>query len=556
MSKRARLAGGRAWGGALLAGLGMAGACLVGVGCRRSELPLWRVHEVTLTAAVAHSRPEQVTLWATYTGPEGETLRVPGFWDGDDTWRVRFAPTREGRWRWETECSESGDAGLHGVTGEMRVGPARGDNPLYVHGGFLRVSENRRYLTYTDGTPFFWLGDTWWFCPSALVPMEGSSNPAYESMFRTLVDKRSEQGYSVVQWAFQGEPLVPEAWITNLAAQGRVNVGYWQQVDAYVAYATEACLMPTIALTWWYDLEKLPLESLQFLWRNVIARYGAYPVTWLITGEYNFIEKNADITDRIAKVVELGQYIKDTDPYHRAMTVHPWWFRGDRRQAWDEPWYDFVMFQGAHGAYPDVELYLDAYTRDDPKPILEAECNYEGIHQMTDADVRWAAYRAIQAGSLGYTYGAHGLWYPTQGPNDRTFDEWGPPIPWWESLELPGGAQMTHLRALYASVPWWKLEPRPDALRVEGLCTYMMQPLVKAASDDVYVIYFGRGLQPDVSVSLLDVDRRASYAAEWFDPRTGAVTPLTEQFELADGGLELPTRPDAQDWVLVMRKQD
>jgi len=556
MSKRARLAGGRAWGGALLAGLGMAGACLVWVGCRRSELPLWRVHEVTLTAAVAHSRPEQVTLWATYTGPEGETLRVPGFWDGDDTWRVRFAPTREGRWRWETECSESGDAGLHGVTGEMRVGPARGDNPLYVHGGFLRVSENRRYLTYTDGTPFFWLGDTWWFCPSALVPMEGSSNPAYESMFRTLVDKRSEQGYSVVQWAFQGEPLVPEAWITNLAAQGRVNAGYWQQVDAYVAYATEAGLMPTIALTWWYDLEKLPLESLQFLWRNVIARYGAYPVTWLITGEYNFIEKNADITDRIAKVVELGQYIKDTDPYHRAMTVHPWWFRGDRRQAWDEPWYDFVMFQGAHGAYPDVELYLDAYTRDDPKPILEAECNYEGIHQMTDADVRWAAYRAIQAGSLGYTYGAHGLWYPTQGPNDRTFDEWGPPIPWWESLELPGGAQMTHLRALYASVPWWKLEPRPDALRVEGLCTYMMQPLVKAASDDVYVIYFGRGLQPDVSVSLLDVDRRASYAAEWFDPRTGAVTPLTEQFELADGGLELPTRPDAQDWVLVMRKQD
>jgi len=556
MSKRARLAGGRAWGGALLAGLGMAGACLVWVGCRRSELPLWRVHEVTLTAAVAHSRPEQVTLWATYTGPEGETLRVPGFWDGDDTWRVRFAPTREGRWRWETECSETGDAGLHGVTGEIRVGPARGDNPLYVHGGFLRVSENRRYLTYTDGTPFFWLGDTWWFCPSALVPMEGSSNPAYESMFRTLVDKRSEQGYSVVQWAFQGEPLVPEAWITNLAAQGRVNVGYWQQVDAYVAYATEAGLMPTIALTWWYDLEKLPLESLQFLWRNVIARYGAYPVTWLITGEYNFIEKNADITDRIAKVVELGQYIKDTDPYHRAMTVHPWWFRGDRRQAWDEPWYDFVMFQGAHGAYPDVELYLDAYTRDDPKPILEAECNYEGIHQMTDADVRWAAYRAIQAGSLGYTYGAHGLWYPTQGPNDRTFDEWGPPIPWWEALELPGGAQMTHLRALYASVPWWKLEPRPDALRVEGLCTYMMQPLVKAASDDVYVIYFGRGLQPDVSVSLLDVDRRASYAAEWFDPRTGAVTPLTEQFELADGGLELPTRPDAQDWVLVMRKQD
>jgi hypothetical protein len=544
----------------IMAGIGIAGVALL-AGCTQADAPVWRVYEITLSAERSHPRPSQVDVWAAITGPDGERLRVPGFWDGGDTWRVRFAPTSKGRWSWITQAGDADgtpldDPGLQGITGEMRAGPATGDNPLYQHGGFLRVSDNRRYLTYSDGTPFFWLGDTWWFCPSSLVPREGSSNPAYDSMLHTLVERRSAQGYTVVHWAFQGEPVVPGAWLMTQARGQRLEPAYWQEVDAYVTYATEAGLVPAIALTWWYDLEQLPLESLQFLWRNVIARYGAYPVTWLITGEYNVIESNADISDRVAKVAALGQYIKDTDPYHRAMTVHPWWYQGDRRQIWDEPWYDFIMFQGAHGAYPKVDLYLGAYARDDRKPILESECNYEGIHQMTDADVRWAAYRAIQAGSFGYTYGAHGLWYPTQGPNDRTFDEWGEPIPWWEALEQPGGAQMGYLRDLYTSLPWWELEPRPDALRVEGLCTYMMRPMAKAAGDDLYVIYLSRGLQAEASVSLLDADTQHPYAAEWFDPRTGKVTSLAKRLRAAEEGLTLPPRPDAQDWILVLHKRD
>jgi len=348
------------WKSILLASPVLASICLA-TGCTQAELPLWRVHEITLTATVNHPRPEQVTLWVTFEDPDGETLQVPGFWDGGDIWRVRFAPTRQGRWTWITACSETEDRGLHGVTGKLRVGPPEGENPLYQHGGFLRVSENRRYLTYTDGTPFFWLGDTWWCCPSPLVPIDSSDDPAIPSMFKALVDRRSEQGYTVVHWAFKSwaseQELPPDARFTTLAQQQRVNPAYWQQVDAYMSYATEAGLVPAIALTWYSELDQLSLEELQFLWHYVIARYAAYPAVWLVTGEYNVIEKNANIADRIAKVAKLGQYIKDTDPYHRAMTVHPWWYQGDKGQIWDEPWYDFIMFQGGHQAFPGVEIY-------------------------------------------------------------------------------------------------------------------------------------------------------------------------------------------------------
>jgi hypothetical protein len=532
----------------------LAGACLA-TGCAKTDLSMWQVHEITLTATVSHAHPAQVELWATFQGPDGETIQVPGFWDGGDTWRVRFAPTRQGRWTWVTACSEIEDTGLHKVTGKLRVGPPEGENAMYQHGGFLQVSANRRYLTYTDGTPFFWLGDTWWCCPSALVPIDGSSDPAFPSMYKALVDRRSEQGYTVVHWGFQtwgyhGPSLVPDSSFTNLAMMRRVNPKFWQKVDAYVIYATEAGLLPAMALTWYSELDRLALEDLEFLWHYVIARYGAYPVTWLITGEYNVREGN-DISGRIAKVAALGQYIKATDPYHRAMSVHPWWYQNDNGQIWDEPWYDFIMFQAGHQSYPGTEVYLKAYERDDPKPIVEGEANYEGIMGVvTDNDVRWSAYRAMQAGGCGFTYGSHRLWCPA-----NITDRWGEPVPWQEALDRPGGAQMTHLRALYESVPWWELEPRPDALQVRGLSTFMMRPLAKAAGDDIYVIYFGGGLQPDVSVSLLEAPRGARYDGNWFDPRTGETVALENTLVADADGTQLPARPSAQDWVMVLRRQ-
>jgi hypothetical protein len=39
--------------------------------------------------------------------------------------------------------------------------PIAGNNPL-LRRGPLRFSGNRRYLEHRNGTPFFWLGDTWW----------------------------------------------------------------------------------------------------------------------------------------------------------------------------------------------------------------------------------------------------------------------------------------------------------------------------------------------------------------------------------------------------------
>ncbi len=515
----------------------------------------WRITEITLPAASSHAVPyRDVELTATFTGPDGRTLAVPGFWDGGSTWKVRITPTLPGAWRFVTACPQ--DSGLHGRTGSLDVVPANGDTPLHQHGGFLRVSDDGHYLTYTDGTPFFWLGDTWWFCPSKLVPLEGSSTTTCKSTYKTLIDTRRDQGYSVVQMAFLG----PKIGADSIGEAGVPGLEFWQEVDRYLQYANNAGILPVIGFSFHSGLDNVSLDALTRLWRYIIARYGAFAVTWLICGEYN----QANPPARVEKVLALGAAIKALDPYRRAMTVHPWWYGEEGRQAWEQPWYDFIMLQGGHpgrGKMPPVSLYLDAYNLPVSKPVLEAECNYENIFAgkpngpVTAVDVRRVAYRAMQAGSFGFTYGAHGLWYPTQNAQDATFNDWGTPTPWWEALAFPGGVQMRYLRACYESVAWWKLKPcPPDQVVTRPPCGETERILAKGDGDREFLVYFPPGVNPTLETALLIATPQVNYRAYWFNPRNGEMAPVSGLLQARGGTCLMPPRPDRQDWMLIMRR--
>ena len=89
-------------------------------------------------------------------GPGGRAWRIPAFHDGGRMTGFRFAAPGPGRYEWAAE----GDAAA-GQGGAFDIEPYPGDNPLYRHGR-LRVSADRRRLEHADGTPFFWLADTWW----------------------------------------------------------------------------------------------------------------------------------------------------------------------------------------------------------------------------------------------------------------------------------------------------------------------------------------------------------------------------------------------------------
>jgi hypothetical protein len=225
----------------------------------------WQVTELAFKARRKHAQPLDVVLTARFEGPGGRRLTFEGFHDGGRTWRVRFTPTIPGTWTYRTECKA--DADLQNRRGRLVVAPAAGECTIDRHGGILRVSENCRYLTHSDGTPFFWLGDTWWFCPSDLVPIDSSNRPGIASAYKTLIDMRADQGYSVVHMAFLGKIRTPagKAGFADLFKR-RFNAAYWQKVDRYIAYANGRGIVPAIGFGFHQMLNKPTLEQLRGLW--------------------------------------------------------------------------------------------------------------------------------------------------------------------------------------------------------------------------------------------------------------------------------------------------
>ncbi len=61
------------------------------------------VGEWALRSEYAYQKPfADVVLDVIFTSRSGETFAIPGFYDGDNTWRLRFNPNGAGRWAYRT----------------------------------------------------------------------------------------------------------------------------------------------------------------------------------------------------------------------------------------------------------------------------------------------------------------------------------------------------------------------------------------------------------------------------------------------------------------------
>ena len=131
-----------------------------------------------------------VTLDVDFIDPTGRDFACPRSGRGRNVEGALRLAASSARTRFRSECS---GRERHGTARRHRQGGGRaynGENPLYIHGP-LRVAADKRYLEHADGTPFFWLGDTWWMglCHRLHWPDE----------FKTLAADRKEKGFNVIQ---------------------------------------------------------------------------------------------------------------------------------------------------------------------------------------------------------------------------------------------------------------------------------------------------------------------------------------------------------------------
>src|SRR5882672_1848142 len=70
----------------------------------------------------------QVDVDAIITLPSGQEERVPGFWAGGSTWRVRYAPATPGIYKIRSVCSDTKNRDLHDQKMTLQVEPYSGQN--------------------------------------------------------------------------------------------------------------------------------------------------------------------------------------------------------------------------------------------------------------------------------------------------------------------------------------------------------------------------------------------------------------------------------------------
>lgn len=516
-----------------------------------------RMAEVSFESPKAYADPfGGVTLDAVFTTPDGRLLRVPAFWAGGNAWRVRYSSPLTGTHRFRTECNDTANPALHGVTGEIEVKPYTGTNALFRHGA-VRVAEDRRHFAHADGTPFFWLGDTWW--------MGLAKRLTWPSDFQELARNRRDKGFTVIQIVAGLYPDMPAFDERGLGDGGHpweklyasIRPEYFDAADQRIQYLVEEGLTPCIVGAWGYHLAWLGTEKIKQHWRYLIARWGALPVVWCAAGEqampwYLSGSKEAETQFLRREWTEVIRFLRATDPFHRLVTTHP---RSNARdELLDPTLLDFEMQQTGHGSPTESHAAqaLTAWNRPPVMPVISGESRYEALeikpmlHAKEAREAFWA--HLLNSGCAGHTYGVNGVWQvnlPDQrfgkspGGND-----WGG-TPWREAMNLPGSTQMAHAKKFLLTLPWNQLAPATNL--------FTGATSAAATADRRCALAFAAKGQ-SVSVDLAGL--RGPVQARWFDPTSGEVKAIEGSPFPARGSREFtPSGPNAAgdaDWVLVL----
>ncbi len=502
---------------------------------------------------------------ALVTDPGGGEQRVPAFWAGGQQWRLRYAPHMPGTYQVRTECTDRDNPALHDRRLALEAAPYEGDNPLLARGG-LRVSEDHRRLDHADGTPFFWLGDTWWMglCRRLRWPDE----------FQTLAADRRRKGFSVIQIVAGLYPDMPpfdgrgdnEAgwpWERDYA---RVNPAYFDMADLRLFHLVCSGLVPCVVGCWGFYLKWLGVERMKKHWRYLVARYGALPVVWCLAGEatmpwYVSEEKEADRDLLKRGWTGVARYLRETDPYRRPVTIHP--TRRGIEQVEDPSVLDFEMLQTGHEGYESipntVETMRTAVGDELEMPVLTGEVCYEGILEGSRQEVqRFMFWSCMLSGACGHTYGAQGIWCVNRPGEPFGPSPWGSSsgdTPWQEAARLPGSTQVGAGKTILERWKWWRFEPHPEWVHPAAGPEDYRGAYAAGIPGQVRVFYFPRPILPwRFTPTVRRLEQGLFYRATFVDPKDGTDYDAGTAEADAEGEWTVPFPPIAQDWVLCLER--
>jgi hypothetical protein len=305
------------------------------------------------------------------------------------------------------------------------------------------------------------------------------------------------------------------------------------------------------------------VEKAKQHWRYLIARYGAWPVTWCVAGEDNlpwYLAKGFPYDDREQAKgwTEVARYVREMDPFHRMLTIHPTGIGPcDARHAVsDDTVLDYNMLQTPHGqreaVAPTFNIARAAYEMKPTMAIMNGEASYERLSDTIATEwTRAMFWISMMNGAAGHTYGANGIWQCNRreqphgaSPHGGTYGK----ISWDEAMDLAGSGQVGAGKKFLEQNFWQFTSPMPLTVEWAEKTDAPIAPCALGQGSEFRILY-AIASKP-VRVSGLTTN--ATFHCRSFDPVTATVS--RKDVTTDDAGRVVLTPPDYNhDWVVVLQ---
>ncbi len=378
---------------------------------------------------------------------KNETVETLGFYDGQGVYKVRFMPSFQGEYTYET----SGSFPEAATSGTFTVTPAKEGN----HGP-VRVA-NTYHFAYEDGTPYYSVGTTcyvWPHQPEAVrqKTLKELSKGYFNKMRFCVFPKHYIHNFKdPVTFPYEGTPVDASGLTEENFAYSvdfsenhwdftRFNPEHFRRVERAIGELRDRGIEADLIVMHPYDrwgFSAMSREADDLYWNYVIARFSAYRnLWWSLANEYDLMkDKTLEDWEHYAAL------LCEKDPYNHLRSVHNCVAFYD----YTRPWVTHCSMQ-RQDLYRHVE-YTDDYRIRYGKPVVWDEISYEGNIDMGWGNISGQELtRRFWEASLRGGYTGHG----------ETFMDPENDILWWShggELHCESPARIRFLHQILCETP-------------------------------------------------------------------------------------------------------
>lgn len=371
----------------------------------------WEVLDISFRADAKKQNPFVVDFIAEFTDPNGNLQTVPGFYNGEGNWVVRFSAAESGNWKYETRSEIKA---LNEKKGEFTVLDKVNNNQK---GGIVLNSDKPTHFFYENGDPYFltafecdWLYALDYHNQEYLPKTDHLLNLLNENGFNQVVmnvfsydvswkkDKKltshpeHEYGAPKDIFPFLGNNEKPD--------YSSLNVEFFKKLDRTIALMHDKNVVSHLMIYVWNKLVAWPdmnSDADNMYYDYVVKRYGAFPnVMWDISKEALYYGRADD-----AYILERIERLRKANYFNRLVTVHDYGFCKRHpesvdfisRQDWTYSLYDNMLddhnkyknkpvFNIEHGGYEDspYEVFVGSYINPETCLKRNYQCIFAGVY--------------------------------------------------------------------------------------------------------------------------------------------------------------------------------